>query len=454
MYCSSAFKERGLKDFFYRHVHGNIQEQESKTLSEGEIRRIRFVNYLALISIANMTSYIVLYVIIDASLFLPAILLLSFSSLISIGLIILNNGGFRLSSKVLIALLNLLSIGSISTWIFGNEPGFHTFLFITIVIPLFLWSAKELKYLLLFSGLSLFLYVYIEFAPQLFNPLIELPVDLVAQFKSSNILITFCTVALAIFVYFELSSRQEKRLLQQAEELERSQQHRDLVYSIIAHDLRSPIAKLLGITDLMLRLSDKKDASPELDHLEKIYNSSKSLNNLLDNLLNWSKMHSGNMVVNSKPFGLSTKVDETEKLLHDLIHSKDITFTNRIDPEVMALADDDMLATVLRNLISNAIKFTPTGGKIQITCAKTKGVVKVCIQDTGVGISSENLSILFDEKIHLSTFDTNKEKGSGLGIKLCKDFIEANHGEIWAESEQGKGSKFFFTLSLASANHV
>lgn len=435
-----------MKGTLLKYIHGGLPVSEGRIFSEGEIRRIRFVNYISLISILNMMSYAILYMIINVTLFLPAIIFLSFSSLIAFGIIVFNKKGFHAQSKILVALLNPIFISSASTWIFGNEPGFQTFLFVGIIIPLFLWSVKEFKYLIFFIGLSFFLYITIEFFPPLFNPLIELPDKYISLFKSSNILITFCASALAISVYFELSNRQEKHLVKQAYELEISQQHRDLVYSIVAHDLKSPLARLSGLLDLLLRKYDDENDDEEVKYLRNIYNSSKALNNLLDNLLNWAKMQSGNMVINRNPFKLKNKVDEVEKLLHDFFETKKIKFTNKVDNEIEVLADPDMVSTVLRNFVSNAIKFTFEGGEVSITAKPVNKTIEVCIQDTGVGISSDNLEKLFNVKTHLTTSGTNNEKGSGLGLNLCKDFIEANDGKVWVESELDKGSKFSFTL--------
>lgn len=427
-------------------IHGGLPVNESSTFSDAEIRRIKFVNYICLISIANMMSYDILYMFINVRLFLPTIIFISFSIFIVFSIILFNKKGFHSQSKILLALANPLIMGSVSTWLFGNEPGFQTFLFAAMIIPLFLWSAKELKYLIFFIGLSLSLYILIVFLPPLFKPLIDLPDQYISLFRSSNVLITFCGCALAIIVYFELTNRQEKRLVQQANELERSQQHRDLVYSIVAHDLRSPISSLLGLLDLLLRKYDKENDDIEVKYLRNIYNSSKNLNSLLDNLLNWSKMQSGNMVLNRIPFNLKNKVDEVEMLLHDFFDAKKISFTNKVDQEIMILADPDMISTVLRNFISNAIKFTKEGGEISVSARLVDKTIEVCIQDTGVGISADNLKKLFNGKNHLTTYGTNKEKGCGLGLTLCNDFIEANDGKVWVESELNKGSKFSFTL--------
>jgi signal transduction histidine kinase len=254
----------------------------------------------------------------------------------------------------------------------------------------------------------------------------------------------------AIIVYIELSNKQEARLVQQAKELEISQQHRDMVYSIVAHDLRGPFKGLMGITDLLLRQFDDSKNLEEIKHIKAIYNSSKVINNLLDNLLNWAKMQSGNLIIDRKPFNLKNIVDEVIIVLNDLLGAKTITFTNKVEPRLQVVADSNMVSTVLRNVLSNAIKFTSKGGDIGITSKLVNRKVELCIHDTGVGIPADDLKELFNVQTKLSTPGTDNEKGSGLGLVLCKDFIEANGGEIWAESELGRGSKFYFTLQSIS----
>ena len=441
---------KGFVQFVSRFVHGNFRADVGNLHTKAEMRRIRLVNYIGLISITSMMSYAVFYMVFDIELFLPAILFLSASSMIALGVIVINNKGFHNLAKILLALLNPMFMSSVSTWIFGPAPGFHTFLFAAIMIPLFLWSVKDLGYLIFFMGLGLSLYIAIEFFPPIFDSLINLPDNYLKTFRSSSILISFIASAAAIIVYIELSNKQETRLVQQAKELEISHQHRDMVYSIVAHDLRGPFKGLMGITDLLLRQFDDRKYLEEIKHIKAIYNSSKVLDNLLDNLLNWAKMQSGNLVIDRKPFNLKNNVDEVISVLNDLLGAKTLTFINKVDPRLHVVADSNMVSTVLRNLLSNAIKFTPKGGEIGITAKLVNRIVELCIHDSGVGIPEDDIKKLFNIQTKLSTSGTNNEKGSGLGLILCKDFIEANGGEIWAKSELGRGSKFYFTLQSIS----
>ena len=439
-----------LKGRIQSYIHGNIGSSELQLLSEGEIRRIQFVNYISLISIITMMSYVVVYMTINVSLFLPAIIFLSCSSLFAFIVIMINNSGNRFLAKILVSLLNPLFMGSVATWLFGKEPGFQTFLFAAIIIPLFFWTMKEAVYLIIFSGISLTLYIFIEFFPPIFEPLIILPDGLLQLFRSSNILITFIATAIAIITYFELTGRQEIRLEQQAEVLAKAQIHRDKVYSIIGHDLKSPLSRLLGVTRLYLKLNESEKNSQEFEHLKKIYNSSKTLNSMLDNLLSWSKMHSGQLKLDQKAINLHELIYEIEELLGELLEEKKLILKKEIDKNIKVRADKNMIATVLRNLISNAIKYSNANSEIKVNAINNANEVEISVVDSGVGISEENLKLLFMEDSHIITKGTNEEKGSGLGLKLCKDFIDANGGKLWAKSTEGSGSTFSFTLKSVS----
>lgn len=438
-----------MKNTLLDYLHGNFNSDFDSGLSEGEIRRIGFVNYIGLISMLNMISYVILYSIFDFTLFKPAIIFLIASSLLVSGIIFLNNSGSRKQSKMLMALANPLFMASVATWIFGKEPGFQTFLFAAMIIPLFFWSSNEAKYLVIFIGLSFLLYIVIEFLPPIFKPLIQLPANYIDAFKSTNVLITFGASALALIVYFNLTNNQELKLEKQALELKKAQQHRDIVYSIVAHDLKSPISRLFGITGLLLKDRPKNENTPEIEHLQNIHDSSKTLNNLLDNLFNWSKIQSGRMNIDKKQINLYEIVAEVESLLHNLIKEKQINFVNQMDHQTIAVADANMISAVVRNIISNAIKFTNRGGEITISSKKHQDILELSVIDNGVGISEKVLNQLFSDQKPIYTMGTNNEKGSGLGLKLCKEFVEANGGKIWAGSVIGKGSAFTFTLKIS-----
>jgi signal transduction histidine kinase len=216
--------------------------------------------------------------------------------------------------------------------------------------------------------------------------------------------------------------------------------------SIIAHDLRSPFSSIIGILEL-LKMSLKEFNKNEIEeYVDIVYNSANNTLVLLDNLLVWAV--SQNKEKNFKPvkINLYELLREEIENLKTLASQKQITLSHLIKPDVNVTADLQMVKTILRNLISNAIKYTNVNGEIVINACELKKFVEVTVKDNGIGISDENLSKLFKiDSLH-STPGTHDEKGTGLGLLLCKEFVELHGGNIRIESEAGKGSKFAFTL--------
>jgi two-component system, sensor histidine kinase and response regulator len=220
------------------------------------------------------------------------------------------------------------------------------------------------------------------------------------------------------------------------------------LFSIIAHDLRNPIQ---GILQLGQMLSGKLGPLSEADRNEAVNAINKSaytVNNLLNNLLQWGHSESGKLTMERKPIMLHDVVADCQQLLSETIAQKNIHFENKISTESCAIADYNMIFTVLRNLIANAIKFTAEGGSVIVSYGKTNGKARIEVTDTGVGIASDICNQLFNSEFQYYTKGTNNEPGTGLGLKLCKEFVERNGGTIGAESIEEKGSTFYFTLPL------
>lgn len=216
--------------------------------------------------------------------------------------------------------------------------------------------------------------------------------------------------------------------------------------SIIAHDLRSPFSSIIGILDL-LKMSLKEFNKAEVEeYVDIVYNSANNTLILLDNLLVWAV--SQNKEKNFKPvkINLYDLLREEIENLRNLAEQKQITIMHSVGSDLNVTADLQMVKTVLRNLISNAIKYTGTNGEISINAKEDNQYVEVAIKDNGTGISPEIRKKLFKIDSLQSTPGTNNEKGTGLGLLLCKEFVELHGGSIWVESEAGKGSRFAFTL--------
>lgn len=243
---------------------------------------------------------------------------------------------------------------------------------------------------------------------------------------------------------------QNKVLVTQKDRLEALNGIKAKLFSIISHDLRSPINSIQGTLHLM---NADILSSQEIKTLSTKLNSQVQITqNLLDNLLYWSKLQMQGINVNYTKVNLFQVVENTLHLF-GASNNKKLKLDNIVREDAYAWADPNMVALVIRNLIANAVKFTPYGGNIQVkVCNQDKDYLKVSVNDTGVGIAAENIPLIFDQASHFSTPGTAQEKGTGLGLMLCQEFVEKNRGKIWVESTLGEGSSFIFTLPKRPLN--
>jgi signal transduction histidine kinase len=227
------------------------------------------------------------------------------------------------------------------------------------------------------------------------------------------------------------------------EELEALNRVKDKFFSIISHDLRSPMNTLAGILDLTEKGAIKPEEFPQLlTDLRAQFNHTRTL---INNLLYWALLQMDNLKIAEEEVDVSELVEENFKLLGSF-YTKPVHFINNVAAGHIARADRNMINLVLRNLIQNAIKFTPEGGRISVNIAGRDNLWRVSVRDNGVGIPPEVQKILFEKTSGYSTRGTANEKGTGLGLILCKDFVERNGGTIWFESEPDQGTTFYFTL--------
>ncbi len=224
---------------------------------------------------------------------------------------------------------------------------------------------------------------------------------------------------------------------------------KDRFFSIIAHDLRSPFTSILGFSRLLNEEYDDFTDEERKMMIKQILSSTETTFQLLDNLLTWAKAQLGRVNFTPEYFDIGALINEALGVSSAQAKIKDIAMRAMLMEKAVVHADVNMIRTVLRNLISNAIKYTHPGGTITVESARVKDGIKICVCDTGTGIEPETLKVLFslDKKV-CSMKGTANEKGSGLGLILCKEFIEKNGGTISVESVHGEGSKFSFTLPV------
>lgn len=223
---------------------------------------------------------------------------------------------------------------------------------------------------------------------------------------------------------------------------------KDKFFSIIAHDLKNPLSSSNTLIDLIITNFESLSKDDLKNYLIDLNKSSKNLKDLLNNLLVWARSQTNRIEINFEEFNINEIIISSINQLESNLKYKKISLDNKIE-DTKVLADKNMLNTVVRNLISNAIKFTHEGGKIELISEITENdFLKVIVKDNGVGIKNEKLKSIFNIDVNVSTKGTNNESGTGLGLILCKEFIEKNKGEIYVESTERKGSQFIFKIPL------
>ena len=235
----------------------------------------------------------------------------------------------------------------------------------------------------------------------------------------------------------------------QREELDRLNATKDRLFSVISHDLRGPFMGLLGALELLRDSSDEFDAATAHELIAGLYESAQKTYQLLENLLEWSRSQQQTTVAHPAELDLAPVVCEAAELFRDGAERKEVRLSVEIPRGARVYADRDQLGTVLRNLINNAVKFTPAGGRVEVSGEATsdsENTVRVTVLDTGTGIDPEALPRLFTLDHSVSTVGTDGERGSGLGLLLAHDYVTRNGGTISVQSEPGQGSRF--TVSL------
>jgi PAS domain S-box-containing protein len=233
-----------------------------------------------------------------------------------------------------------------------------------------------------------------------------------------------------------------------AEELKSINATKDKLLSIIAHDLRGPFANIVNLSEILISQVQDKEYEEIDTYANMIQASTQKVTGLLTNLLEWSRLKTGKISFSPAPHNLADILGETLDLLGPQAAQKEISITHKVDKNLIVSIDKNMFSTIIRNLISNAIKFTNKGGNINIKIDYQDQFLTCSIKDDGVGMDQQKLDKLFRLEEKVSTLGTNNEQGSGLGLILCKEFIDLHHGKITAMSEVGMGTNISFSLNV------
>ncbi len=243
-----------------------------------------------------------------------------------------------------------------------------------------------------------------------------------------------------------------EKLMDSEQKLRYANETKDMFFSIIAHDLRNPFVTLINNAELLDRFYEKMSDSERKKAIHNLKNASKNTYHLLDNLLVWSSSQMGTIEFTPYEFNLKNLLLEVKLISQPQATAKNIEVDIEVPDDIMVFADENMLGAVYRNLVTNAIKFTHRGGHVLLGCKPAKkSEICLFVKDTGIGIDEDNLPKLFSLDKKISRPGTEGELSTGLGLIVCKEFINKHGGEIWAESEIGKGTTFYFTLPIKDA---
>ena len=292
--------------------------------------------------------------------------------------------------------------------------------------------------------------------PIIFLTALNSPSDLVHGFQvGANDFLSkpFNKEELIMRVMHQISLVAAKRIIvQQNIELKRTISNRDKMYSVIAHDLRSPMASIRMVLNLVVQTVSPEAIGPEMYYLiDKANRETEETHDLLDNLLKWTKSQTGRLKVAFQEFEISDVITGVADIFSLIAETKKIKLTTEYHEDGLKVrADKDMLNTVLRNFLSNAVKFSNENSSIEIVVSRKDNFVKVGIRDHGVGIAPDLIDSIFHKGE--TTYGTNNEEGSGLGLQLCKDFAVKNGGDVMVESVVGEGSTFSVLVPLLQKN--
>ena len=273
---------------------------------------------------------------------------------------------------------------------------------------------------------------------------------------SVMLILTF-TIALCLSIYNRYIQKQKahRSLQKLIAELELANTEKDKMFSIIAHELRNPLYWFQNLSEMLSRNHSKMSPEKLEKSLLSIDESAKNAFHLMDNLLNWSRARLNRITPKKTTLELSLLVDEILLMFKSIVSQKQIQFRISVPSGALIFADADMFGCVLRNLVSNALKYTPTRGEISVDAQKTEdGFFVITVCDSGIGVEENELRKLFTATNFNSSLGLMQEKGSGLGLKLCNEFTQLNGGKIWAKSKKGKGTCFSFTVPIPEVEAV
>lgn len=268
------------------------------------------------------------------------------------------------------------------------------------------------------------------------------------------VVFAFAILIIVIFIYYRSKIRVNRVLKRQKIALERLNETKDKFFSIISHDLRGPVSSLFGVSGLIRHFVKEKNTKQLLEMADHMETSVERLSNLLDNLLNWAMQQQGHFPNVPEKVDITEMIQEINGMFSNMANGKQVSLSSNLSDIIFLWVDRNSVHTIFRNLINNAIKFTPEGGSIVVDAKIDDEMVEILVKDSGIGIPQSKLDKLFNLEGEGATYGTAGEKGLGLGLQLVKEFMDMNNGSIEAVSKEGEGTTFVVKLPLFDKNDV
>lgn len=455
---------------FYKYLTELVSAGITESTSPGETRRIKFTNYCSLLSIASILAFSLYDAIIDfQQLYVPIIISIAFIPLF-ITVIHLNSRTRYYAARWLVLFSSIILTFIIAGVYFGNKAGEHYLFILFAIAPLTLSPLKEWKFILLIVIANLILFLFIELYSTPEKVLTPFPEEYIFGYRIFVILTCFIVLFLIVLIYEIQVTRNEALLTEQAgklaemnsglkqanaamaansEMLENINKTKDTFFSLIAHDLRSPAGYIMTASEMLHQkiMDNNTEAAEKLSR--SIMSASRHAFVLLENLLAWANIQIKGLAINPVTADISALIREQALEMERQISDKNLTIEFNTPVSIVS-ADINMVHVILRNLLSNAVKYSKPGGIIKVSTRNTNKEVEVTIEDQGIGMTTQTLNGLFINAVAPSVPGTLHETGSGLGLRLVKEFVEMNDGILKIESMIDKGSKFTFTLPLGN----
>lgn len=426
---------------------------------EEEARNIRVVNFCILVAILNSLFYSTTGIIIDIKNGMPgAILIIILMGAMVFGLYLNKIWKYKVAKMVL--MISMITSVFINSWIFLSKGFYIHVYFILFAIAAFIIYEYKEKISYFFVFLNITLFYIVEHIPGIKIIPMEsrfYSILVINMYRVTAILTCFFSI-LAVVIYLKKVAYDSQRLLEeklnlinkknieintQKEKLEKSNSTKERLFTIIAHDLKGPIG---NFSNMLKVLGNGQELVTDMEKtefiLKELKKSAESSYLLLENLLDWARVQKNDIITELEYFDVSYVIDDIINLYRSSAANKGLTVEKNVDTNYYVYADKKMCGVILRNVFSNAIKFTPTGGKIEISVSTEDDYTVILIKDNGIGIKEERVARIMSKNMaDLSTRGTNGEKGTGLGISLSIDFAQKNNGKLKIQSAEKSGTK-------------